>query len=86
MFKIFSQYFPAKVLFLILTENVLIFCSLLASIHIRFYSDPFLAEEMTQEPSFVWAAVLMVLLCQMCLYYSDLYDLTAVCRRSESRS
>ena len=83
MFKIFSQYFPAKVLFLILTENVLIFCSLLASIHIRFYSDPFLAEEMTQEPSFVWAAVLMVLLCQMCLYYSDLYDLTAVCRRSE---
>ena len=83
MFKVFSQYFPLKVVFLIITESFLISGALLASIHLRFYNDSFMVDEVIQGPLFLFAASVIVVLCQFCLYYNDLYDLTTVCRRSE---
>ena len=83
MFKVFSQYFPAKALFLAITETALISGSLLAAIYLRYYTDPFLVDEAILNPFFTAQLGFSVLLCQVCLYYNDLYDLTTVCRRSE---
>ena len=83
MFKVFSQYFPAQAVFLFVTENLLLWGSLLLSIYIRFYQDPFLAEELIYAPTFRIEALVIILLCQLCFYYNGLYDLTTVCRRSE---
>lgn len=83
MFKVFSQYFPAKALFLAITETGLISGSLLVSIYLRFYTEPFLLDETLLDPFFPAQLGFCVLLCQICFYYNDLYDLTTVCRRSE---
>src|SRR5687767_9866868 len=83
MIKLFKQYIPVKAIFLIITENVFMWGALLAAIQLRFYNDPFQAEEIMLGVSFAIVAVLLVVLCQLCFYYNDLYDLTVVCRRSE---
>lgn len=83
MFKLFRQYYSKKVIFLLVTENVLIAGALLASIHLRFYDDSFLADNVIHGPLFPVEAFVIVVLGQLCLYYNDLYDLTTVCLRSE---
>ena len=83
MFKLFRQYHPTKVVFLFCTETLLIAGSLLASIYIRLYSDPFQIDSILQNPLFPYHALLAVSMGALCMYYNDLYDLTAVCRRSE---
>ena len=83
MFKVFSQYLPIKVFFLIITENVLISCAVVVSSYLRYYTDPFMADELIHQPFFFSETFLIVALCQLCFYYNDLYDLTTVCRRSE---
>ena len=83
MLKVFSQYFPAKALFLGITETMLISGSLVASIYLRYSGDPFLADETVLDHYFAARVGFCVLLLQLCLYYNDLYDLTTVCRRSE---
>ena len=83
MFKVFSQYFPAKALFLAITETVLISGSLVGAVYLRYYADSFLLDETILAPYFAARLGFCVLLCQLCFYYNDLYDLTTVCRRSE---
>ena len=83
MFKLFRQYHPTKVVFLFCTETLLIAGSLLASIYIRLYSDPLQIDYILQSPLFRYHALLAVSMGALCMYYNDLYDLTAVCRRSE---
>src|SRR6185295_1450866 len=83
MFKLFRQYYSTKVIFLFLTESLLIAGALFASIHLRFYRDPFEAEDMMQGSLFGAEVFLIVSIGMLCFYYNDLYDLTAVCRRSE---
>jgi sugar transferase (PEP-CTERM system associated) len=82
MFKVFSQYFPAKALFLAITETVLVSGSVLAAVYLH-YPDPFLADEVIFDRFFPARVGFIVLLVQLCSYYNDLYDLTTVCRRSE---
>jgi len=83
MYKIFNQYFSVKVIFLMLTEAALISAFLLASIHIRYSGNLFLADELTADPLFPARVAVLVILCQVCFYYNSLYDLPTVCRRSE---
>jgi sugar transferase (PEP-CTERM system associated) len=83
MFKLFRQYYSTKVIFLFLTESLLIAGALFASIHLRFYRDPFEADDMIQGSLFSAEMFLIVSIGMLCFYYNDLYDLTAVCRRSE---
>src|SRR3990172_2242563 len=83
MFRAFSQYFPARAVFLFVTEHILLWGSLLLAIYVRNYQDAFLAEEVVYSPYFVMEAFAIILLCQLCFYYNSLYDLTTVCRNSE---
>src|ERR1017187_7511357 len=83
MFKVFSQYIPFQEVFLFVTEHLLLWGSLLLAIYIRFYQDPFWAEELLYASAFRIEAIAIILLCQLCFYYNSLYDLATVCRRSE---
>lgn len=83
MFKVFSQYFPIRILFLIFTESILISGSLLASVELWYHRDAFMVDEVMQGPQFLFQISTVVLLGQLCFYYNDLYNLTVVCRRSE---
>ena len=83
MFKVFSQYFPVRVVFLFVSEHLLLWGTLLLGIYIRLYQDLFLAEELIYSSYFPITAFGIILLCQLCFYYNSLYDLTTVCRRSE---
>jgi sugar transferase (PEP-CTERM system associated) len=83
MFKAFSQYFPLRVVFLPVTENLLLWGSLLLAVYIRYYRDPFSAEELVYAPSFGAEALVIILLCQFCFYCNDLYNPTVAGRSSE---
>ncbi len=83
MIRIFSQYVSPKSIILMVTETVLITLSLLCAIRLRFWNDPVQFEVYTSWPDFAVQAGLIVAICQLCFYYNDLYDLTAVRRRSE---
>ena len=83
MFKLFRQYYSAKVVFLFLTESLLITGVLLASVYIRYSGDSFLAGNIIRGRFFPFEALLIVGIGQLCFYYNDLYDLTVVRQQSD---
>src|SRR5579885_1035920 len=83
MFKLFRQYYSTRVIFLFLTESLLILGCLVTAIHVSFRRDPFQVDDILHGPIFPVEALLVIATGQLCLYYNNLYDLTAVCRRSE---
>jgi sugar transferase (PEP-CTERM system associated) len=82
MIRILGRYVPIKIVILAITESVLIVLSIAIAFWIRFgnltdtfwyLSQPYTAVQMA----------IIVLVCWVCLYYSDMYDLQIVARRSE---
>ena len=70
MLRIFKKYYPIRNVFFVLGEGIFIFLSVFLASFIIFGSDSF-------SPDF-WLLLkicLVTLVCQVCLYYNDLYDL-----------
>ena len=70
MLRIFKQYYPIRNIFFIIGEGLVIYTSVIMASFILLRGEPFSFE--------IWLylkILLVTLICQMCLYYNDLYDL-----------
>ncbi len=82
MVRFLGQYIPMKTVILAITESLLIGLSIAIAAWIRFgtltdtiwyLSRPYMAAQFA----------LVVVICWLCLYYNDLYDLHVIARRAE---
>src|SRR6187397_971365 len=76
MIKVLHQYFPARLLILLATENLLILL-IWAFVALQLGGDA------GTYPALIVKALLATTICQLCLYYADIYDLRTVGSRSE---
>lgn len=83
MVQILNQYVSVKNLLLVLLESVLIACSLLAALKLRFWNEPGETEVFLLRPECVWQVLLVIVTFQLCFYYNDLYNLKATRPRQE---
>src|ERR1700689_4227779 len=82
MVRILGRYIPIKIVILAITESALIVVSIAVAFWIRFGS-PADAIWYLSRPYTAAQISVVVLVCWLCLYYNDLYDLQVVARRSE---
>ena len=78
MTRVFSQYVSIKSLLLMFVEGLLIVFCVIAGARIRFWNDAAEFESYVQLPDFAFQAGLIVLVFQLCFYYSDLYNLKLI--------
>lgn len=81
MIRVFSQYISSKSVVLVAVECVIITLSLLVAVRLRFWDDR--ESALYTAPDFILQAAICVVVLQICLYYSDFYDIRAVKRRDE---
>ncbi len=78
--KIGGQRIPGKTLVLVLSEAALIGCGLLFATALRFLSLDAVRQQL-KEPGALVRYGLVIVACELALYYYDLYDLSLVRRR-----
>ena len=83
MIRIFSQYVSPKSVLLIVLEAALMVLALFCAVRVRFWNNPLEFESYTQLPDFAWQGLVFAGIFQICFYYSDLYDLSAIRHRNE---
>ncbi len=83
MIRIFNQYVSPKSLLLMLIEGVLIALALICGIQLRFWTHPDDVGTVVQFPEIAMQGLMIVLVFQLCFYYSDLYDLNVIRGRAE---
>lgn len=78
MIKILNQYFPGRLFVLLVTENALILLGIwiALSYHLGGFGQADLSF-----PVLFGKVVLITAICQLCLYYSDIYDLRSITSR-----
>jgi sugar transferase (PEP-CTERM system associated) len=81
MAKIFRHRVSWRLVLLIACETVLIFGAVILAAWIRLDGDA--AWNLMDDEHGLWKAALIAAVCQLCLYYSDLYDLRVVTDRRE---
>src|SRR5215470_13569952 len=77
MIKVLNQYVPSRLLVFLAAENILI---LLIWAAVAFQYG---ALDSSNYAALVMKALFATGICQLCLYYADIYDLKAVGSRSE---
>ena len=78
MLRLFKQYYPIRNIFFVIGEGLFIFFSVLIASLIPHGQDPFVFDR------FLGGKILLItLVCQICLYYNDLYDFKVTDRFSE---
>jgi len=77
MLRIFSQYVSLKSLLLMLVEAVLILLALISAVKLRFWNSPTETAAYLAFPDFAVQSAIVIAVCMACLYYNDLYDLSA---------
>jgi sugar transferase (PEP-CTERM system associated) len=82
MVRMLGRYVPIKIIILAVTESALIVLSIAIAFWIRF-GNPSDALWYLSQPYTAIQIAVIVLVCWVCLYYNDIYDLQAVARRSE---
>jgi sugar transferase (PEP-CTERM system associated) len=71
MLRIFKQYYPIRNIFFIIGEGIVIFCSILFASWIMIEFESFPADR------WIYFKILLItIVCMVCLYYNELYDLT----------
>ena len=82
MVRVFSQYISSKSIVLVALECFIITLALLLAAKLRFWRD---AQDTNFYfvPDFIAQIAICVIVLQICLYYSDFYDVRAVKRREE---
>lgn len=83
MIRILNQYVSPKSLLLMFTEGALIVLAVLCGARLRFWNSPDEMESLIRFPDIVWQALVIVIIVQLCFYYSDLYNLSVLRGRSE---
>jgi sugar transferase (PEP-CTERM system associated) len=83
LIKIGGQRIPPKTLYLLISDTVLIVVGLFLGIGIRFH-DPQRIIHYLSDPSAMARSVIVILACQIALYYNDLYDMRAYTRPIET--
>ncbi len=81
MLKIFSRYIPIKSILLLITENLWITATLAFLVELR--SRYLLQQEDLNLAEIAWKVALITLLCQISLFYNEVYDLSVVHTRRE---
>jgi len=70
MLRIFKQYYPIRNLFFVIGESLVIFASVFFASWVLIGANSFHLNQ------WLWLKILLIaLVCQICLYYNDLYDL-----------
>jgi sugar transferase (PEP-CTERM system associated) len=82
MIRVLGQYVPVKTVILAITESILIVLSVLLAAWIRFGSITE-ATWYLSRPYATSQIALVVIVCWLCLYYNEMYDLHVIARRSE---
>jgi sugar transferase (PEP-CTERM system associated) len=82
MVRVLGQYVPVKTIILAITEIALIVVSIILAAWIRFGSLADARWYLARPYTGVQFAI-VVIVCWLCLYYNDLYDLQSVARRTE---
>jgi len=79
MVKILNQYFPGRVFLLLVTENVLIILGIWAAVSLQAGWGAF---QLLPQSSLLGKVLLITVVCQLCLYFNDLYDLKSIRSRA----
>ncbi len=82
MVKLLGQHVPVKTVLLMVSESLLLMLALMASIVLRF-GDFNALREFLSTPAMAGRFALVVVVCELALYYNDLYNFRAVVRRSD---
>jgi sugar transferase (PEP-CTERM system associated) len=80
MVKILNQYFPGRVFLLLVTENALIILGVWLTVSLQTGWGMF---GLLPDSALVGKALLITAVCQICLYFNDLYDLKSITSRAE---
>jgi sugar transferase (PEP-CTERM system associated) len=83
MIRIFNQYVSPKSVLLMFTECALIALALVCALRLRFWNNPEEIGSLVQYPDIVIQGLIIILVVQLCFYYSDLYNLHVLRARSE---
>lgn len=83
MFRLAGQYVPRKTVILAATEALLIIASFWAAAWLRLGDIRALASDSSGSYQLPVKLATVILICMLCFYYNDLYDLRAVSRRTE---
>jgi sugar transferase (PEP-CTERM system associated) len=75
MFRIFSQYVSIKSFLLLILESFLIVVCMICAVKVRFWNDPVELAQYEVWPDFEVQIALVVLVCLICFYFNDLYNL-----------
>src|SRR3954469_18691592 len=81
MFKLGGQTIPLKALFLVATDSVLIVVGILLGAALRFH-DMVALRIYLHNPEIYWQFGFVLLVCQVMVYYYDLYDYQVVSRHT----
>jgi len=83
MIRIFNQYVSPKSLLLMFIEGALIALALVCAVRLRFWNNPDQIESIVRFPDIAIQGLVIIIIVQLCFYYSDLYNLQALRGRSE---
>lgn len=83
MIRVLGIYIPAKSLLLVVTESALILASLWLAVWIRLGEINGFSADLAAGYSLPLRLVIVVGVCLICFYYSDLYDLQITSRKAE---
>src|SRR5437868_611852 len=83
MIRIFNQYVSPKSLLLMVIEGGLIALAVACALRLRFWNSPDEMRALVHFPDIAIQGLVIILIVQLCFYYSDLYNLTALRGRSE---
>jgi sugar transferase (PEP-CTERM system associated) len=83
MIRLFSQYVSSKSVVLMILEGCLLTLALICGTWIRFRDDNAAFQGYVSVPTFVLQVAVFVGILQICFFYCDLYDLSAIRRRWE---
>jgi sugar transferase (PEP-CTERM system associated) len=82
MIRVLGQYIPVKTVILAITESLLIVLAVILAAWLRFGSITE-ASWYLSRPYATSQIALVVIVCWLCLYYNDMYDLHVIARRAE---
>jgi sugar transferase (PEP-CTERM system associated) len=72
MIRVFKQYYPIRNIFFVLGEGLVIYLSVFIAAYALRNTEPFVPDS-----AMALKMLLTTLVCQVCLYYADLYDMSS---------
>ena len=71
MIRVFKQYYPIRNIFFVIGEGFVIYLSVFTAAYALRNTEPFVPDS-----AMAFKMLLATLVCQICLYYGDLYDMS----------